>query len=272
MRTSSIEIIDPESELFVSLTSGGSGAIMLGQHVLAAAPIPENGLDRLSDGPLELETERGSLAVEIESSGEPIVLKGELTGRREARLARITGELIEGDRTIELDCPGVIHSRDGSAAASGLSREVTIVLSDGGLICAATARQPGSKRHSAEEAVAAISHPGGYIEFDQVLLSTEYDTAGRQRRATLELWPASEEVAALHGAGTVISGCTAKVGPARINTALFRWALDGHTGLGRYEIRTESGQSAGSEPEQAGAGKAGAGVGVNEAEAPEAEA
>jgi len=169
-----------------------------------------------------------------------------VNGRREARLARLRGELVEGDRTIELDCPGVIHSRDGSGSgldgsgpAIGLGREVTIVLSDGGLICVASAREAGGERHSAEETIAAISHPGGYLDFEQVLLSTEYDPAGRQRRATLELWPASDEIAALHGAGSVISGCTAKVGPARINTALFRWALDGHSGLGRYEIRTE---------------------------------
>jgi hypothetical protein len=165
-----------------------------------------------------------------------------LTGSREARLARIRGELIEGERTIELDCPGVLHARSdtgGAAVATSLSRELTIVLSDGGLICAATAREPGCERHSAEESVAAISHPGGYIEFGQVLLSTEYDEAGRQRRATLELWPESDEIAALHGAGTVISGCTAKVAGATINTALFRWSLDGHTGLGRYEIRSQ---------------------------------
>ena len=240
MKTNSIEIIDPESNLFVSLTNGGSGAIMLGQHVLAAAPIPEGGLDRLSDGPLELETERGSLAVEIESQGEPIRIEGSLTGNREARLARIRGVLVEGERRIELDCPGVLHARsEEQPARPALSRDLTIVLSDGGLICAATARGPESERHSAEESVAAISHPGGYIEFEQVLLSTEYDEAGRQRRATLELWPESDEIAALHGAGSVISGCTAKVGGARINTALFRWSLDGHTGLGRYEIRNQ---------------------------------
>jgi hypothetical protein len=242
MKTSSIEIIDPESDLFVSLTNGGSGAIMLGQHVLAAAPIPENGLDGLADGPLKLETERGSLAVEIESQGEPIMIEGSLTGAREARLSRIRGELVEGDRRIELDCPGVLHARREPAAAGpvDLSRELTIVLSDGGLICVATARQAGSDRHSSEQSLAAISHPGGYIEFGQVLLSTEYDGAGRQRRATLELWPESDEIAALHGAGTVISGCTARVGGATVDTALFRWSLDGHSGLGRYEIRRES--------------------------------
>ena len=84
--------------------------------------------------------------------------------------------------------------------------------------------------------VITISHPGGYVEFEEVLISTEYDAGGRQRRATLELWPASDEIAALQGAGSAIAGCTAKVDGWNINTALFRWALDGHLGLGRYEI------------------------------------
>jgi hypothetical protein len=240
LKTGSIEIIDPESELFISLTAGGSGAIMLGQHVLAAAPIPETGLESLADGPLELETERGSLSVTIESRGEPIAIEGGLIGRREARLARIAGELVEGERTIELDCPGVLHARDGGAADTSLTRDLTVVLSDGGLICVAAARDFEAGVHGDEEAVAAISHPGGYIEFEEALISTEYDGAGRQRRATLELWPESEDVAPLHGAGTVVSGCTAKVDGSRINTALFRWSLDGHTGLGRYEIRSET--------------------------------
>ena len=73
MKTKSIEILDPASGLFVSLTSGGSGAIMLGEDVVAAAPIPAGGLDPLVDGaPLELETEHGELAVSIASTGEPI--------------------------------------------------------------------------------------------------------------------------------------------------------------------------------------------------------
>lgn len=236
MKTHSIEILDPESGLFVSLTNGGSGAIMLGNDVIAAAPIPENGLDGLASGPLTLETERGSLELAIDSQGEPILFDGELIGRREARLARMTGNLVDSGETIELDCSGVLHAREATPDGVDLHRDLTIILADGGLICAASARAEGIVRHSDEEVKAAISHPGGYVEFDEVLLSTEYDDAGRQRRATLELWPASEEIAALHGAGSVVTGCTAKVGGARINTALFRWSMDGHLGLGRYEI------------------------------------
>ncbi|MGA7397845.1 MAG: hypothetical protein WBW62_10410 [Solirubrobacterales bacterium] len=237
MKTNSIEILDPESGLFVSLTNGGSGAIMIGNDVIAAAPIPEAGLDGLSDGPLTLETERGSLELAIASEGEPIVFDGQLSGRREARLARMTGSLVDQGKTIELDCSGVLHARDSSPLpASDLRRDLTIILADGGLVCVTSTRPPGVTRHSDEETIAAISHPGGYIEFDEILLSTEFDEGGRQRRSTLELWPATDEIAALHGAGSVITGCTAKVGGARINTALFRWSLDGHVGLGRYEI------------------------------------
>ncbi len=236
MKTHSVEILDPKSGLFVSLTNGGSGAIMIGDDVIAAAPIPENGLDRLSDGPLSLETDRGTLEVQIASHGEPIVFDGELTGRREACLAGMTGTLVDQGQTIELECSGVLHSREETESPTELTRDLTIILADGGLICVATAAPRGTTKHSEEEAVSAVSHPRGYIEFEEVLLSTEYDGAGRQIRATLELWPASDEIAVLHGAGSVISGCTANVGDRQINTALFRWSLDGHLGLGRYEI------------------------------------
>jgi hypothetical protein len=238
VKTKTIEILDPESGLFVSLTAGGNGAIMLGEDVIAAAPIPAGGLDPLVDGaPLELETEHGELAVSIASTGEPIGFDGELTGHREASLVESNGRLVHRGQEYELDCKGVLHRRaEDAPEPAGLTRDATIILADGGLICVASVAPSGDFDHGDEETLAAISHPGGYIAFDEVLLSTEYDSAGRQKRATLELWPATDDVAALHGAGSVVTGCTAKIGGEVVNTALFRWSLDGHLGLGRYEI------------------------------------
>lgn len=238
MKTKSIEILDPESGLFLSLTAGGNGAVMMGDDVIAAAPIPANGLEPLVDGaPLELETEHGELAVSVTSTGEPIHLEGELTGHREASLIETRGRLTHRGKEINLDCKGVLHRRpEEEPETRGVKRDATIILADGGLICLAAASPGGSGGHGSEETIAAITHPGGYIEFDEVLLSTEYDEADRQRRATLELWPATEDVSALHGAGSVVTGCTARINDAVINTALFRWSLDGHLGLGRYEI------------------------------------
>lgn len=242
MKTKSIEILDPESGLFVSLTAGGNGAVMLGDDVVAAAPIPVGGLDPLVDGaPLELETEHGELSVSVSSTGEPIRFNGELTGKREASLIETRGRLSHNGENFDLDCRGVLHRReDDSPESPHLTREATIILSDGGLICLASTAPGGDFNHGDEETVAAITHPGGYIEFDEVLLSTEYDSAGRQHRTTLELWPATDDVAALHGAGSAVTGCTAKIGGSVVNTALFRWSLDGHLGLGRYEITRPS--------------------------------
>lgn len=238
VKTKSIEILDPESGLFVSLTSGGNGAIMLGEDVIAAAPIPGNGLDPLVDGaPLELEIEHGELSVSVDSTGEPIRFDGELTGSREASLIETRGRLVHRGEETALDCRGVLHRQEDDRPSDfSLTRDATMILADGGLICVSSVAVAGHTDHGLEETVAAITHPGGYIEFEEVLLSTEYDSAGRQRRATVELWPASDEVAALHGAGSVVSGCTARIGSAVVNTALFRWSLDGHLGLGRYEI------------------------------------
>jgi len=212
---------------------------MLGTDVIAAAPIPEEGLAKLADGPLELETERGQLSVSLESVGEPVRLGRDLLGEREARRADVKGKLIDNDTAIELDCSGVLHSRTTIDAEPALTRDATIILADGGLIFLATAKADAESPHGDEVSAAAISHPGGYVEFDEVLLSTEYDSSGRQRRATLELWPASEEIANLHGAGHVIAGCSAKVGGRAINTALFQWSFDGHLGMGRYEISSK---------------------------------
>jgi len=232
----SVELVDPESGLFVSLTAAGNGAVVLDGDVIAAAPIPAGGLDPLSAGaPLSLETEHGSLEVELGPAGEPIAFAGGPTGRREARPVEIAGELVERGRTIPLRCPGVVHARAGGPEPGALRRDLTVMLADGGLLCVA-ATGPAGAGHDDEETVAAISHPGGYIEFEEALVSTEYDGAGRQQRATLELRPESADIAVLHGAGSAIAGCTARLADGTVNTALFHWSLDGHEGLGRYEI------------------------------------
>ena len=40
----------------------------------------------------------------------------------------------------------------------------------------------------------------------------------------------------MRGGGTLICGVTLEVEGRRIDTAFFRWSIDGRPGLGRYEI------------------------------------
>lgn len=233
----SVEVFDPGSGLYVSLTAGGNGAVMLGTEVIAASPIPEGGLASFGpETPLALETERGELEINLDPVGEPIQLTGVLVGSRQAVRAKARGHLDDREERIEIDGHGVIHSATVAPSSRALRRDLTVMLDDGGLLCVSAAGPDDSWCHGEEEAVAAISHPGGYLDFEQVLISTESDAAGRQMRGTLELWPASEDLSPLHGAGRSLAGCTARLEAAEVNTALFRWSLDSHRGTGRYEL------------------------------------
>lgn len=244
----SIEVSDPESGFFLSLTAGGNGAVMMGAEVIAASPIPADGLDSFGAGtPLSLETERGQLEIELDPVGEPIRFAGTLTGEREARRAEIRGTLLDDGSETRIGGHGVIHSAARLPEPGALRRDITVLLDEGGLLLVASAGPAGSWCHGEEEVVAAISHPGGYLEFDRALISTESDPAGRQQRASLELWPATEDVAVLHGAGYSVAGCTARLPGATVNTARFRWSLDGHTGTGRYELTRPNRETEGDE-------------------------
>jgi len=79
------------------------------------------------------------------------------------------------------------------------------------------------------------------VAFEEALLSTEYGEDGVQRRATLELWPDTQEARALRGAGTLISSTSVQRGPLNAEIAFFRWSIEGREGLGTYEVARPSG-------------------------------
>lgn len=240
-------MFDPASGLFLSLTEDGIGAVILGSEVIAASPLPEGSLASFRPAePLLLETERGELEIDLKPAGEPIRFAGSLAGERESQRAEVRGRLTDRGEKVTVGGHGTIHSAARLPAAGSLRRDITVLLDEGGLLCVAAAGPEGSWCHGEEEVAAAISHPGGYLEFERTLISTESDPAGRQQRATLELWPASGDVAVLHGAGHSVAGCSAEIAGRTVNTALFRWSLDAHGGSGRYEITRpplESGES-----------------------------
>ncbi len=116
-------------------------------------------------------------------------------------------------------------------------RSIGIVFSDGGLL-ALTAQLPGgAEAHGEEEVAAVLCDPDGApLQFEESLLSTEYGSDGVQRRATLELWPDTEEMRPLHGAGTLINSVSVRRGGLDSQIAFFRWSVEGREGLGTYEV------------------------------------
>ena len=107
------------------------------------------------------------------------------------------------------------------------------------LLVGFAARPRGAGDHAAEETGFATIHGDGSVApYDEPLLSTEYDAAGEHTRATLELWPDSDEVPADRGAGTRSVGGSARLGSGTLAAARFDWRLAGAPAPGGYEIFT----------------------------------
>ena len=132
------------------------------------------------------------------------------------------------------ECAVTTRATNGSPTDTELRRSVAIAFADGGLLALLAARPVGAAGHGDEEIVAGLTDPEGQIAITEALLSTQYDSEGRQRRANIELW--HEDELPLRAAGSIINGATVEVGSQRIDTGFFRWALDGRPGLGRYEV------------------------------------
>jgi hypothetical protein len=129
-----------------------------------------------------------------------------------------------------------------SASGRIQRRSIGIVFSDGGLLALTSALPAGAGDHGEEEVVAVLCDPDAApIEFEEALLSTEYGEDGVQRRATLELWPDTEEARPLRGAGTLINSVSVRRHGLDSEIAFFRWSVEGREGLGHYEVARTDG-------------------------------
>ena len=118
-----------------------------------------------------------------------------------------------------------------------LRRSIGIVFADGGLLAITSALPANTKEAGEEEVAAVLCDPDAApIAFKEALLSTEYGGDGVQRRATLELWPDTEDGRPLRGAGTLISSTRVQRRGLDAEIAFFRWSVEGREGLGTYEV------------------------------------
>jgi hypothetical protein len=116
-------------------------------------------------------------------------------------------------------------------------RSIGIVFSDGGLLALTSTLPAGSREHGDEQVAAVLCDPDGApLTFEEALLSTEYGEDGVQRRATLELWPDTDEMRPLRGAGTLINAVAVQRQGIDSQIAFFRWSVEGREGLGTYEV------------------------------------
>jgi hypothetical protein len=234
-----IELADPRRGISFFACPGRPAVIFDHAEVLASGPAEvaielEAGDGR---GSATLELEGAKVALDLTPLAGPLEVAGELTGGAELTLCRALGDVESPGSRSEIACLAIASRPTAAALDSAvIHRSIAIVLADGGVVAVLAARPSDAGGHGEEEVAAAMLEPGGEAAVAEALLSTEYDESGRHRRANLEL--SREGPPSLRAAGAIICGATLEQTGLRIETAFFRWSLDGRPGIGRYEIVT----------------------------------
>jgi hypothetical protein len=99
--------------------------------------------------------------------------------------------------------------------------------------------RPAKARHHADEELTAwlLDDGQGAVEVAEPRLSTTYDSAGRQRRAGLELYvTGADDEYPRRVAGQVACGTSLELGRLHLDCAFFEWRSGGRAGVGRYDV------------------------------------
>ncbi len=163
---------------------------------------------------------------------------------------RVRGSIRAGGRERPFDGLGQRGHSWGDAdwERIELARTVT-AWSEGGCASLTAVRPAGAHDHDEEATWAALWEPDDeqasrnarqcVLEVEEGRLSTTYDADGHTRRAGLELWATGAEWPR-RAAGEVLCGSSLDLGSLRLDCSFFRWHLEGHPGVGRYDIVTRA--------------------------------
>jgi hypothetical protein len=219
----------------VALGPAGGAALVCGPGATVALDDAE--VSR-GEGTLRLAAEGGELILGL--AAQTSQLGFETGAGREVGVQAVgaSGELRAAGSAepIGLEASGVSWTIAGEDDQGAL-RTAWAMLADGSLLVLFSLR-PAAVDHHGSETVGAvrIAKDGAVTPFAEPLISTEYDAAGRQTRATLELWGENEDGLAVRGGGRRAAGGTARLGGGTLEAARFEWRVDGVGGLGGYEI------------------------------------
>ena len=118
----------------------------------------------------------------------------------------------------------------------GSERSLGAWLDDGTGVAAVAVRPADASHHEDDSTWAALVSSAGALRVDTPRLSTTYDGAGRQRRASLELWVGADDTYPRRASGEAVRGTTLDLGDLRLDCALMRWSVDGRPAIGRYDL------------------------------------
>jgi hypothetical protein len=217
-----------------------SGTARAGMTLLFAGKTPTT----LGEGP---QVDRGAggaitarLGSRLELSFEPIAEPARLTGLR-TTLCTVTGTL-DG---APVDCLGTATETTQSPEWSELDavRGVTALFGPDRAAFVLARRPRGAMGHGHELVEAKLVLDGEITDVENARLSTVYDGDGRQRNAGLELFLPGEDFPR-RLSGSVHAGASLSLEGLRVNAAVFDWRMEGHEGVGAYELAVRDEQEA----------------------------
>jgi len=158
------------------------------------------------------------------------------------QLCHVSGIVRTAGGEQRVDCLGQRGHTWGSPdwERISLTRSLSAWLDENTALALSAVRPAGAVSHGEEAVSAVLVEP---VE-DRVLahhladprLSTTYDGAGRQRRASLELWESEDADYPRRASGEAVCGTSLELGRLRLDCAFFEWHMEGRAGVGRYDV------------------------------------
>ena len=173
--------------------------------------------------------------IELDPSS-PAAVAGGMQGYDQ--LCRVQGTVVVGGRERAIDGLGQRTHAWGIADWDRMEsvRTIGAWLGEDRAVGLQAVRRPAAAGHDTDAISAWMLGEEGPTELSEARLSTTYDDAGRQRRAGLELWERDDSEYPHRVAGEVVCGSTLDLGALRLDTAFFRFRMEGREGAGRYDL------------------------------------
>jgi len=187
----------------------------------------------------------GGFELRFEAISAPAELGADAVAGRAAsldgyeQLCRVTGTVRCAEQRVRVECLGQRGHQWGAPdwERIALARTVSAWFADGPGVALASVRPHDAVAHADEAVSAFLLGVDGVTPIAEPLLSTTLDASGRQRRASLELWEQDDEQTYPHrAAGEAVCGTTLDLGRLRLDCAFFHWRMEGHRGVGRYDV------------------------------------
>jgi hypothetical protein len=119
-------------------------------------------------------------------------------------------------------------------AGASLFRHIAIDAGEGGTIICTSVGPQGIAGHADEQTSGGLRTGGEAVDYDEALISTQYDGSGDPTRFGLELWPPDADQTTRAAATRVSASLLAGTPTGDSWAGFFRCHTDGVEGMGTY--------------------------------------